>query len=88
MPPPDTGGGRQQLPDMGYRKISRSGKYNRITRSGSFGMYRKQRLITENQRRNSSSRYFGNGQIWSSTISSNLSMWRRISSKQTATVSW
>lgn len=39
-------------------------------------------------RRNSSSRYFGNGQIWSSTISSNLSMWRRISSKQTATVSW
>ena len=75
MPPPDTGGGdRQQLPDTGYRKISRSRKYIRITRSGSFGMYRKQRLITENQRRNSSSRYFGNGQIWSSTISSNLSM--------------
>ena len=40
------------------------------------------------QRRKSSSRYLGSGHIWSSTISSSLSMRRRISSKHDATVSW
>lgn len=37
---------------------------------------------------NSSSLYLGSVHIWSSMISSSLSMWRRISSKQTSTVSW